>query len=208
MKRVPFGRLLASDAEVAVLRDALAAGGVIALPTETFYGLAADPRNSGGVDRVFEVKGRPRQKALPVLLADREQLEELGVEAPTALLDRFCALWPAPLTVIFPLRQPVAASGGDRSLAVRIPAHGDLRSLLRQTGPLTGTSANPSGMPPLSDPNEVALAFGDRIDLLIDGGPTSGQKPSTLVDARFEPPRVIRQGAYPWPPPNRPEDRG
>lgn len=200
MKRIEMEELLASPTHLASFRELIDCDGIVAVPTETFYGLAVSPVSARAVSRLFAVKGRPAQKALPVLFAGREQLEKFGIVASPEVLERYLAIWPAPLTVIFATRDSVPCAGGDRSLAVREPAHEGLRRLLRATGPLTGTSANPSGMPPLSDPNEVALAFGESIDLLVDGGPTRGVRSSTLIDARFEPPRLLREGAFPWPP--------
>ena len=200
MKRIRLEELLDSVSELSAFRDLIAGGGLAAIPTETFYGLAASPFDARAVARLFAVKGRPAEKALPVLFSGRDQLGRLGLAAPPAVLERYCAIWPAALTVIFETRAALPCTGGDRSLALREPAHEGLRRLLRAAGPLTGTSANPSGMPPLADPNEVALAFDDRIDWLIDGGPAPGNRPSTLLDARFDPPRIRREGAYRWPP--------
>ncbi len=200
MKRIPLDRLLASPERLEELRELIAGGGLVAIPTETFYGLAVSPFDPAAVARLFEVKGRPAEKAVPVLFAGRDQLDRFEIAAAPGVLARYLELWPAALTVIFETRAVLPCTGGDRSLALREPAHEGLRRLLRATGPLTGTSANPSGMPPLADPNEVALAFEDRIDWLIDGGPAPGNRPSTLIDARFDPPRVLREGAYPWPP--------
>ena len=197
-RRVSLEALLASPEDLRSLRELLAAGGVAAVPTETYYALAADPTSEKGVSRVFELKGRDAEKALPVLFAEAAQLRGLGVEDSDALR-RVLPLWPAPVTAILPVTSPIPCAGGDGSLAVRMPARDDLRALMRHTGPLTGTSANASGSPPLSDPNEVAIAFGESLDLLVDGGATPGNRPSTLVDARFDPPRVLRRGAYPWP---------
>ena len=198
MRRIAFETLLSSPSELRRFHELLAADGVAAIPTETFYGLAANPLSSNAVARVFELKGRDAEKALPVLFAVPEQLRNLKIGRPAGL-ERFLAIWPAPLTVIFPTSGPLPCAGGDSSLAVRMPAREDLREVLRSAGPLTGTSANISGRPPLSDPNEVEIAFGTTLDLLVDGGPTPGVRPSTLVDARFDPPRLLRRGAYPWP---------
>ncbi|MGH9440791.1 MAG: L-threonylcarbamoyladenylate synthase [Thermoanaerobaculia bacterium] len=198
-RRLSMEALLASPEEVRTLRRLLEAGGVAAIPTETFYALAGNPNSEKAVARIFEMKGRNSEKALPVLFSGREQLATLRIE-DSAAWDRFFALWPAPLTVILPTTGPVACAGSDSSLAVRIPSRDDLRELLQETGPLTGTSANPSGRPPLSDPNEIEIAFGrGDLDLLVDGGITPGVRPSTLVDSRFDPPRVLRRGAFPWP---------
>jgi L-threonylcarbamoyladenylate synthase len=197
-RRVSLEAILGSPAELQRFRELLASDGVAAIPTETFYALAANPTSAKAVERVFELKGRDAEKALPVLFADPEQLRGLGIEE-SAELARFLSLWPAPLTVVFPASGAIPCAGGDASLAVRMPARGDLRDLLRRVGPLTGTSANISGQPPLSDPNEIEIAFGGSLDLLIDGGATPGVRSSTLVDARFDPPRLLRRGAYPWP---------
>src|SRR5262249_28883705 len=115
------------------------------------------------------------------------------------ILDRYEDLWPAPLSVVLALKNPIAASRGQAKVAVRIPASPDLVRLLDATGPLTATSANRSGEPPLADPDEVARLFDDRIDLLVDGGETPGGLPSTIVDATVEPPVLLRAGAFPWP---------
>ena len=188
----------ASSGEIGRLAKLLAAGGIAAVPTETYYGLAADPRSEAGVARIFDAKRRDGDKPLPVLFATRRQLEELGILAG-ALLDRYLNIWPAPLTVVLPLAEPIAASRGTRTLAVRMPAARELLVLLESTGALTGTSANHSGDPPLSDPEEVAKTFGESLDLPVDGGSTPGGKPSTLLDATVEPAALLRAGAFPWP---------
>ncbi|HTY41089.1 MAG TPA: L-threonylcarbamoyladenylate synthase [Thermoanaerobaculia bacterium] len=182
------------------LAATLRAGGVLAIPTESSYGLAVDPGSARGVERVLQIKGRDAAKALLVLVADRAQLEGLGVAAPKATLDRFETLWPAPLTVVLPLAAPLPASCGAPTLAVRIPAHPRLRALVAQTGPLTATSLNRSGQSPCVDPDEAARLFEGEVDVLVDGGATPGGLPSTLLDATVDPPRVLRAGAFPWPP--------
>jgi L-threonylcarbamoyladenylate synthase len=200
MRRIALEWLLEDPEEIAAVRSALACGGVLAIPTETFYGLAADPKNAVGVARIFAIKGRSSQKALPVLFSEPSQLASLGVEISTRQLAAYRAHWPAPLTVIFPTREPLPASGGERSLAVREPDHPQLRRLLETTGPLTGTSANRTGEPALSEPDAVARELGGSIDWLIDGGLTPGREPSTLVDARTDPPKLLRPGGFRWPP--------
>jgi len=165
--------------------------------------LAADPTSASGVERIFDLKGREESRSLLVLVAAREQLAPLGIAAPRELLDRFFALWPAPLTVVMPLRAPIAASAGRRTLGVRVPAHAPLRRLLARVGPLTGTSLNRSGEPPACDPDDVERSFGAGLDVLVDGGRTAGGLASTLLDATVDPPRVLRAGGYPWPPEGR-----
>jgi L-threonylcarbamoyladenylate synthase len=201
LRRVAIASLVSSPEEIARLRLLINRGGVGAVPTETFYALAADPFNVGAVERIFRIKERDDGHPLPVLFASLPDLESLGVTAdPGALADYF-AVWPAPLTVIFPIRAPIAASRGGATLGVRLPASQPLRDLLSAVGPLTGTSANRSGSPPLSEPDAVEAVFRDEIDFLVDGGPTPGGLPSTLLDATREPPVVLRRGAHAWPGP-------
>jgi L-threonylcarbamoyladenylate synthase len=191
--------LLSSPEEVADLRRLLRDGGVAAVPTETFYALAADPFHAGAVERIFRIKGRGDASPLPVLFAGRGDLESLGVTADPDTLASYFAVWPAPLTVVFPIRAPIAASRGASTLGVRLPASQSLRDLLSAVGPLTGTSANRSGSPPLSDPDAVEAGFRSEIDVLVDGGQTPGGLPSTLLDATRDPPVVLRRGAHAWP---------
>jgi L-threonylcarbamoyladenylate synthase len=181
------------------LRLLLRHGGVAAVPTDTFYALAADPFNPEAVERILEIKRRDEGNPLPVLFANRSDLDTLGVSADPAALDVYFAVWPAPLTVIFPIRVPIAASRGLSTLAVRLPASRKLRDLLSAIGPLTGTSFNRSGSPPLSDPDAIEAGFRREIALLVDGGKTPGSLPSTLLDATRDPPVVLRRGAFLWP---------
>jgi len=199
LRRIGIRELLDSPAEVASLARVLRRGGVAAVPTETFYGLAADPRSAEGVGRIVAIKHRDTGKPLLVLFADKRQLETLGVAAPMETLNRFLAIWPAALTVVLPLEAPIPASGGARSLAVRMPAHRELRELLARLGPVTGTSANRSGEPPCDRAAAVENRLGEEIDVLVDGGPTPGGLASTLLDATREPPVVLRPGAFAWP---------
>ncbi len=203
MRRIGIGELLASPEEGARLAALLAAGGVAAVPTETFYGLAADPRSSAGVGRIRSLKRRDASMPLLVLFAARPDLDVLGVAAPEAVLDRFLAIWPAALTVVLGLRAPIPASLGAPTLGLRMPAHESLRRLLAIAGPITGTSANRSGEPPCVEADEVARLFAGEIDVLVDGGRTPGGEASTVLDATVDPVRVLRAGAFPWPPEDR-----
>ncbi len=200
MRRIRIEDLLDSPEEVAAFTALLSRGGVAAIPTETFYGLAADPKSETGVRRVLALKRRGAAKPLLVLFGARRQLAPLGVAASPATLDRFFAIWPAPLTVVLPLLGPIPASRDAFSLGVRMPAHDGLRDLLARVGPVTGTSLNRSGQAPCSDPDEAAGLAPGEIDVLVDGGRTAGGLPSTLLDATVDPPRVLREGACPWPP--------
>src|SRR5215471_4805911 len=112
MRRVSIDTLNSSPDEVFRFRELLGNGGVAAVPTETYYALAADPTNETGVKRIFEVKGRDERKPLPVLFGVRSQLDRLGVNVRPDVLDHYFQIWPAPLTVVFPIREPIAASRG------------------------------------------------------------------------------------------------
>lgn len=169
--------------------------GVIAVPTESFYALGASAGSAGGLARVMAIKGRPDGKPILLLIAGRADLPTLiEEEAPAAamLMDRF---WPGPLTIVFKASPAVAPAltGGTGTIGVRQPAHPVLLALLRETGPLTGTSANRSGEPPPSCADEVEATLGAELDLIVDGGETPGNAPSTVVDARG-PVRVLREG--------------
>jgi L-threonylcarbamoyladenylate synthase len=173
------------------------------VPTETFYGLAADPLSARGVERILSLKRRPEGKPLLVLFGERSQLAPLGVSSRAESLDRFFAVWPAPLTVVLPLAAPVPASLGATSLAVRLPAHTGLAALLERIGPVTGTSANRSGEAPCYRADAVEEILGEELDVIVDGGTTPGGLASTLLDATVDPPRVLREGAFRWPPGGR-----
>jgi L-threonylcarbamoyladenylate synthase len=186
---------------IAPLRDLLRRGGIVAIPTESSYGLAVDPWNPRGVEAVYRVKGREAGKALPVVVAGRGQLAGLGVDPNLYIVGRLLALWPAPLTAVLPIGQPLPASAGERTLAVRVPDHAELRELLAALGHgLTATSANPSGGEPVLDAAGAAelLAGVDAMDaMVVDGGTLPGGLPSTLVAIEGEGVKVLRTGRFP-----------
>jgi L-threonylcarbamoyladenylate synthase len=193
MIRLPFTAAGHLAAAAGAARSALDGHGVVALPTETFYGLAVRPDDEVAAGRVFALKGRPTGKALLVVAASVDQL------APWVRLDppwrtRLAAAWPAPVTVVLP--RAGGAGGAGATLAVRVPAHELLRALLAQVGPLTATSANRSGGAPCTDPDDVVAALGAGLAVLLDGGPTAGGAPSTLLDLTAAPPRLLRAGAW------------
>lgn len=186
--------LAVAAAEVAAL---LERGGLVAFPTESSYGLGADPRRAAGVAAVYRLKGREAGKPLPVVAASVEQLLALGVPADAPALAWARPRWPGALSVVLPLTAPLAASAGRREIAARIPAHPELCALLARLGhALTATSANPSGTPPLLDPDEVASwLLGQAVEAaVIDGGRLPGGPPSTLVEWTAEGPRILRAG--------------
>ena len=179
------------------LRALLARGGILAIPTESSYGLAVDPRNAVGVEAIYRVKSRERGKLLPIVAANLEQLEVLGVWTQDEGIRRAAAVWPAALTVVAPILQPIAASAGERTLGVRIPADPQLVSLLRELGmALTATSANRSGEPPLLDPVDVTDLLAVEDAMVMDGGVLPGGTPSTLVAWRGDRWEVLRRGRF------------
>jgi len=176
-------------------------GGLVALPTDTLYGLAADPFQADAVARLCAVKGRAEGRALPLIAADADQIAaRLGPLSPAAV--RLAAkFWPGPLTLLMPAPIALApdVTGGTRRVGVRVPGHDVARAICRAAdGPVTATSANRSGQPATADPGEVERTLGDDIDLLIDTGPTRGGPPSTIVDVTGAAPRLVRAGAVSW----------
>jgi len=183
---------------VAPLRELLARGGMLAIPSESSYGLAADPRHRDGVAAVYEAKGRVPRKPLPVVAAELGQLIALGVPRSLPQLEVGMSLWPAPLSVLLPIAAPLPASAGESTLAARIPAHRRLRELLVQLGfAVTATSANRSGESPVVDPAALGPILAGREAIAIDDGVLPGGAPSTLVEWRDGQLRVLRHGAFP-----------
>ena len=174
-----------------VIRD----GGVVILPTDTLYGLHADARNPGAIARIQACKSREGTKPLLVLCSTCRQARELGVSMSPATEAALDAIWPAPLTAILPLRQPVAASAGATTIGVRIPAVDWIRELTELTGPIASTSVNYAGEPPASGVDLVPSEIVDAVDGIVDGGTLEG-KPSTIVDLSTSPPTILRQGVF------------
>jgi L-threonylcarbamoyladenylate synthase len=179
----------------------LRGGGVAAVPTDTLYGLAADPFNVAAVDRVFAIKGRMNDQALPLVAADSAQVRE-WIGGWSVLGDRLAGrFWPGPLTLVLPAPPTLASAvtGGRGTVGVRVPAHAVTRALCAAVGrPLTATSANRSGAPATEHPDVVAAALGLGVDVLVDAGATPGGPPSTIVDISTGEPRLIRAGAVSW----------
>lgn len=183
----------------APLSALLARSGVLAIPTESSYGLAADPRHSTAVDAIYRLKGRGRGKPLPVLAADRGQLAALGVDLDDPGIAVAMSIWPAALTVVAPLATGAAlpAAAGGATLAVRIPDHQPLRGLLRALGTaLTATSANRAGAPPICDPDRLAELLGPAgvPTAIVDDGVLAGGPPSTLARRTAAGWQVLREG--------------
>ena len=182
--------------------DCLLRGRLVVFPTDTLYGLAADPRNADAVARVYRAKGRGAAYALPLIAADIEQVEAAAVRlSPMTrrLAERF---WPGPLTLVVDAAPAVAVlvHGGTGSVAIRVPDHAVARGLAGRLGfAVVSTSANRSGSPAVSTAAAAVAELGDDVDLVLDGGPTAGGDSSTIVDARADHPRLVRAGAVPFP---------
>jgi L-threonylcarbamoyladenylate synthase len=181
-------------------RAVLKRNGVIAVPTETFFGLAVNPFQAEALDRLFALKGRGPGKPVLVLVDGPERLNQVACEVPGVarrLMEKF---WPGPLTIIFPSLPdlPRLLTGGTGTIAVRQPRQALTCRLIAALGfPITGTSANRAGGRPAVRADEVAREFGDHLDLILEAGPCPGGLPSTIVDVTNSPPRLVRAGAMP-----------
>ncbi len=180
--------------------ELLRAGLIVAVPTDTVYGIAADLALPDAIERLFAAKRRPPEKAVAVLLADMAQAETLGKMTPHArvLGERF---WPGGLTLVLPVRPgavlPRVLAAGAPTIGVRVPDHDAPRAIARTLGPLPTTSANVSGEVDARDAQEIAARLGDAIALVIDGGPIHGGPASTVVDCTWDLPVILRAGAIP-----------
>jgi len=173
-------------------------GGLVAFPTDTVYGLGASAGIPRAVELIYQVKKRPQNMALPLLLADVDRLSEVAEHVPPVAWLLARKFLPGALTIVF-LRSksvPSVITGGGETVAVRIPAHPVPVALIKGVGePIVGTSANLSGRPSALTAEEVHSQFGDKIDLVIDGGRCLGGRESTIVDVTGETPRILREGA-------------
>ncbi len=178
--------------------ELLRAGEIVAIPTDTVYGIAADLALPDAIERLFAAKRRPPEKAVALLLADADQAGVLGVLDPAArlLAERF---WPGGLTLVLPRRAdarlPFALGSGVSTVGVRVPDHPAPRALAAALGPLPTTSANVSGEPEARDALEIVARLGGAIALVLDGGAARGGPASTVVDCTGPSPVVRRVGA-------------
>ena len=175
--------------------EAVRAGEVIALMTETLWGLSADPFSRLAMERLATLKGRDGGKGFLCLVPSLDSLATLGVSVNERTMDALRRLWPSPVTVILPSARLLPASGGFSTVAVRMPAAEALLCLLRATGPLASTSANTEGDTPATTVVEVERLFGDRVAWIVGEMCSPDARPSTVVDATAQPARVLRAGA-------------
>ena len=176
----------------------LCEGGVVAFPTETFYGLGADARNEATVEKIFRIKGRNFRNPLSVIVANDREVIPLVEEIPPAAKILMQIFWPGPLTLIFRAAPSVSSrlTGGTGKIGIRVSSHPIARFLAAGlAGPLTATSANLSGGPECSSADAVIRALGDLPDAVIDGGVTPEGTGSTILDVTVFPPCILREGA-------------
>ena len=175
-------------------------GGVIAYPTDTVYGLGAGLKFTKAIERIYEIKERPRNMALPLLLADYYQLADLAKSISPLAMQLARSYWPGALTLVLPALSgvPDIVTSGGKTVAVRIPAHPVPVALVKGLKmPIVGTSANLSGKPSPLTAEEVFAQLGDRVDFIIDGGRCPGGKESTIIDVSGARPVLVREGVIP-----------
>lgn len=193
-KVIPTTYPAAVDQALQVLR----AGGLVAFPTDTVYGVGALPFLAPAVEQIYRAKGRPRSKAIPILLDSAGRLPEVAEnvsQLASQLAEKF---WPGPLTIVLTRKStvPDVVTAGGTSLAVRVPDHEfALRLIAAAGGALATTSANRSGQPDPVTAQEVLAYLGGRIELILDGGRSPGGIPSTVIDLTRALPQVVRWGA-------------
>lgn len=177
--------------------EILLSGGLVACPTESVYGLAADATNERAIQRVFDLKGRSAERPILILISCIDVLHRYVNRIPPVaqrLMERF---WPGGLTLVFDAASDVSPllTAGQGKIGIRLSSHPVPTALAREIGrPITGTSANLSGARPCQTPQAVAHTFGENLDLLLDGGPARQGVLSTVVDITTDPPQILREG--------------
>jgi len=194
---VDFEQPNTSSKAIKDIQSVLNSGGVIAFPTDTFYGLGADPFSPDALSKVFQIKQRPADKPLLVLIHSLDQLADLVQEVTDNARKLMEHFWPGPLTLIFKAAPGLsdALTAGTGTIGVRLPGYPFTRRFLKTLGqPLTAPSANISNANEPKSAQEVERTLGDKIDLIVDGGPAPGEKPSTVLDTTTNPPTLLREG--------------
>ena len=188
---LPADDPLAIHRALAILR----AGGLVAFPTDTVYGLGAQAFNQTAVESIYLAKDRPLEKAIPILIADVVDLDKVADAVPALALRLAVRFWPGPLTLVVPKHASLpAAVSATSTVGVRIPDHGAARALLRAAGPMAVSSANLSGQDNPRTVGEVIRQLNGSIPLVLAGGETRGGIPSTVVDVTGAEPVILREG--------------
>ncbi len=174
----------------------LDAQNVIAAPTDTVYGLVCAYDSVAAIDALYEAKGRPPEKALPILLAGEDQLDQVVAEVSALARGLMAAFWPGPLTLVLPglPHLPARLTAGMTSVAVRVPDHPVLRALAQRSGPLASSSANRSGGPDTASAQAVLAQLDSLVPLILDGGAAPVGIPSTVLDLTKPEPVILREG--------------
>ncbi len=191
----------ADNSEERILTKAveiLANGGIIAYPTETFYGLGADATNEKAIEKIFAVKGRDFKNPISLIIGQADDIYPLVQNIPQTAKKLMAAFWPGALTIVFPAADNVSPllTAGSGKIGLRVSSHPIAREIVQKLKrPLTATSANLSGAPECAKASEVAEQIGDKIDAIVDLGDTPGMKGSTIIDVTCDPPVILREGA-------------
>ena len=177
--------------------DFIKRGQVIGVPTDTFYGLGADPFNLAAVEAIYRVKGRPENRALPILVSSIEQATMLTRDPPDNFLKLAQKLWPGALTIVVQAshKVPLKVTANKGRVALRWPNSRVACAIIEQVGsPITGTSANISGYPSCSNAQELVQQLGERLPLILDSGDTGSRVSSTIVNLEGEDWKIVRPG--------------
>jgi len=188
---------LESEDWLQITANVLDSSGVIGFPTDTFYGLGANPFDSTAIDKIFTIKSRDKGKPILLLIGEGGQLTQVVKKVSKEAEILIKAFWPGPLTLLFEAASGLPSNllGNGNTIGVRFPNNQVVSQLMRKIGrPITGTSANVSGSVECRSGTELLNALGDKLDLVLDGGEAPGGKASTIVDTSCFPPKLIRDG--------------
>ena len=178
--------------------EILTGGGIIAYPTETFYGLGADATNEKAIKKVFAAKGRDLKNPVSLIIGPMDDIPPLVQDIPESARKLMAAFWPGALTIVFQASKKISPllTAGSGKIGLRVSSHPGARGILQKLKrPLTATSANLTGAPECTRASEVVKQIGDKIDAIVDLGDTPGTKGSTIIDVTCNPPVILREGA-------------
>ncbi|MGD2126114.1 MAG: L-threonylcarbamoyladenylate synthase [Desulfobacteraceae bacterium] len=185
------------EAALKKAKEVILSGGVVAIPTESFYGLAINAKDEQAIQRLLNVKKRGGDHPILILISSKAMLNRYVAHLPEKAHQLIREFWPGGLTIVFkagPNISPLLTAGTGK-IGIRLSSHPIPTKLAHATdSPITGTSANISGEPACMTAEEVSHALGEEVDLILDGGEAAGGKGSTVVDVTVDPPRILREG--------------